>query len=80
MKALYRAEDNAMNYLIIRDFDKLDEDTAVVNRDLSEEEIQEAVKAFTVDENDESFFADDAPEWKEFAEIIAFMNRFEILA
>ena len=63
---------------VIRDFDEPEEDAAVVNWDLSEDEIQEAVKAFEADETDESFFAVE-PKWQDFSEIVASMNRVEIL-
>ena len=40
MKHLYLASDNAMNYLIVRDMDRDENDTAVVNWDLSDDEIR----------------------------------------
>lgn len=46
MLRLYLAEDNAMNYLIFRDFQKDDEDAAVINWDLTEEELKDMLLKF----------------------------------
>lgn len=46
MFELYLAQDNAMNYLIFRDFQREDEDAAVINWDLSEEELKDMLLKF----------------------------------
>ena len=79
MKHLYKAQDNAMTYLIVRDMARDEDDAAVVNWDVSEDEIAEAVKAFEADENTTAFYAD-IPRWQPFDEIRERMNRVEHIA
>ena len=79
MKHLYKGNDNAMNYIFIRDMERGDDDTAIVNWDLSDEEIDEIIKAFGADENDESWYACE-PEFDTFENVTASMNSFEHIA
>ena len=76
MKHLYLATDNALNFIIIRDMSRGDDDTAIVNWDLSEEEIEDIKNAFAEDENDESFYEQE-PDWETFEEVMHMMNGFE---
>ena len=46
MIRLYLAQDNATNYLIIRDFHRDDNDAAVINWDLSEDELKDLLLTF----------------------------------
>ena len=46
MLKLYLAQDNALNYLIFRDFQREEEDAAVINWDLSEEELKDMLLRF----------------------------------
>lgn len=75
MKHLILAEDNNMNYILIRDMSRMDDDTAIVNWDLSDDEIEEIRKAFKADEDTEEFFAA-TPEWTSFEEVTDKMNNF----
>lgn len=68
MKHLYIAEDNAMNYIVLRDMSRGENDTAVVDWDVSYDEI----KAATPDA-----YAPD--EWKPFDEIIENMASFKTI-
>lgn len=81
MKHLYEAWDNAANYLVVRDMDRDENDTAVVNWDLSEKEIEDAVKAFEEDEDDDSFYANPGEDlnFRPFEEIMDSMNGFKAL-
>lgn len=78
MKHLYLALDNAMNYLVIRDMDRGENDTAVVNWDLSKDEIADAVSAFEKNENDTSFYAYE-PEFEPFANVMGRMTDWATL-
>lgn len=78
MKHLYLAQDNNLNFIVIRDMSRGDDDTTIVNWDFSEEEIEDAKRAFAEDENDESFYAQ-APEWQTFEETMDLMNGFECI-
>ena len=76
MKHLILAEGNNQNYIIIRDMNRGDDDTAIVNWDLSDEEIEEIRNEFKADEDSEKFF-EVTPEWQPFEKIINLMNNFE---
>ena len=77
MKHLYLASDNAMNYLIIRDMERDENDTAVVNWDLSDDEIKSAVAAFEANQDDDSFYAGEELEYEPFETVMNRMNQFE---
>jgi len=68
MKHLYIAQTNAMNYIVLRDMSRGDDDTAVVDWDVSDDEI----KAATPD-------GYEAEEWKPFDEIMGTMNSFQTI-
>ena len=75
MKHLILAHDNNLNYIIVRDMDRANEDTAIVNWDLSDDEVEEIKKKFEQNENDESFYESE-PEWEEFEAVMSRMNDF----
>lgn len=80
MKHLYYAEDNAYNYIFVRDMDKDENDTLIVNWDLSEDEVDEIVKAFEANEDDTSFYAIEEENWSPFEEVVGSMNGYHHLA
>lgn len=63
MKHLYIAQDNAMNYILIRDFDRGEDDTIVCDWDLSEDEIKEVKERFERGEYDETSGAAEDADW-----------------
>lgn len=75
MKHMFYAEDNASNYIIIRDMNADDKDTAIVNFDLSDDEIKEIAEKFVENENDMSFYANE-PVWEPFCTIMGNMNEY----
>lgn len=68
MKHLYIAQTNAMNYIVLRDMSRGEDDTAVVDWDVSDDEIKEA----TPD-------AYEPDEWKSFDEVMDDMNTFQTI-
>ena len=76
MKHMFYAEDNASNYIVIRDMSADDNDTAIVNFDLSDDEIKEIAKKFGENENDTSFYADE-PVWEPFSDIMSSMTMYK---
>ena len=76
MKHLYLAEDNYMNFMIIRDMNRGDDDTTIVTGDLSEEEIEDIKKAFAEDENDNHFYELEL-HWDTFENVMALMNNYK---
>lgn len=79
MKRLYLASDNYTNYLIIRDFLRDDDDSAIVNWDLTNAEIDEAIFKFGENPDDTSYFArnPDELEFKPFYDLMSNMNEYE---
>ena len=75
MKNLYIAFANAMNYVVIRDFEREDNDAAIIDFDLSDNELREMLEAF---EAGEAVGMD--PEWMAWDEIMENMNGFQDLA
>lgn len=73
IKHLYVGDTNAMNQLIIRDMDT--DTAAVVEWDLSDDEIKEIADRFAADQNDESWYAD-KPEWKDWEIVRDRLNNF----
>ena len=63
MKHLYIAQDNAMNYILIRDFSREEDDTIVCDWDLSEDEIEDIKARFERGEYDETSGTSDEAEW-----------------
>jgi hypothetical protein len=76
MKHMFYAEDNASNYIVIRDMSADDNDTAIVNFDLSDDEIREIARKFAENENDTSFYADE-PVWEPFGDIMSSMTMYK---
>ena len=76
MKKMFYTEDNASNYIVIRDMSADDNDTAVVNFDLSDDEIMEIARKFAENENDTSFYADE-PVWEPFSDIMRSMTMYK---
>jgi hypothetical protein len=70
---MFYAEDNASNYIVIRDMSADDNDTAVVNFDLSDDEIKEIAKKFGKNENDTSFYVCE-PDCQPFSDIMSSMT------
>lgn len=68
MKHLYIAQTNAMNYIVLRDMSRGEDDTAVVDWDVSDDEI----KLATPD-------AYEPEEWKPFDEVMDEMNTFQTI-
>jgi len=68
MKHLYIAQTNAMNYIVLRDMSRGEDDTAVVDWDVSDNEI----KAATPD-------AYEPDEWKPFDEVMDSVNAFQTI-
>ncbi|MBR0340762.1 MAG: hypothetical protein IJH64_00655 [Oscillospiraceae bacterium] len=68
MKHLYIAQTNAMNYIVLRDMSRGEDDTAVVDWDVSDDEIKSAVP--------DDYEPD---EWKSFDEIMETMNSFQTI-
>lgn len=73
VKHLYVGDTNAMNQIIIRDMDT--DTAAVVEWDLSDDEIKEIADKFTTDQNDESWYADE-PEWEDWETVRDRLNNF----
>lgn len=63
MKHLYKAYDNYQNYILIRDFDRDEDDTIICDWDLSEDEVQTIKDAFERGEYDEKDCVSDDAEW-----------------
>ena len=76
MKHMFYAEDNASNYIIIRDMSADDNDTAVVNFDLSDDEIREVARKFAENEEDTSFYSCE-PDWHPFSDIMSSMTMYK---
>ena len=76
MKNMFYAEDNASNYIIIRDMNADDNDTAIINFDLSNDEIKEIAEKFNENENDTSFYANE-PIWEPFSNIMSSMTMYK---
>lgn len=68
MKHLYIAQTNAMNYIALRDMSRDGNDTAIVDWDVSDDEIKSATP--------DSYEPD---EWKSFAEVMDDMNTFQTI-
>lgn len=73
IKHMYVGDTNAMNQIIIRDMDT--DTAAVVEWDLSDDEIKEIADKFTADQNDESWYAD-KPEWEDWETVRDRLNNF----
>lgn len=73
IKHLYVGDTNAMNQIIIRDMDT--DTAAVVEWDLSDDEIKEIADKFNTDQNDESWYADD-PKWEDWGALRDSLNSF----
>lgn len=73
IKHLYVGDTNSMNQIIIRDMDT--DTAAVVEWDLSDDEIKEIADKFAADQNDESWFADE-PEWENWETVRDRLNSF----
>jgi broad specificity phosphatase PhoE len=73
IKHLYVGDTNSMNVLVIRDMDT--DTAAVVEWDLSDDEIKEIADKFTTDQNDESWYADE-PEWEDWETVRDRLNNF----
>jgi broad specificity phosphatase PhoE len=73
VKHLYVGDTNAMNQIIISDMDT--DTAAVVEWDLSDDEIKEIADKFTTDQNDESWYADE-PEWEDWETVRDRLNNF----
>lgn len=64
MKHLYIAYDNSMNYILIRDFSREEDDTIVCDWDLNDDEIEDIKARFERGEYDETNgAAADEAEW-----------------
>lgn len=75
MLDLYIAQDNALNYVIVRDFDRDDNDAAIINWDLSDEEI---VSILTMPEEELASEVHDADlEWEHWDLLAGSMTRVE---
>lgn len=68
MKHLYIAQTNAMNYIVLRDMSRGEDDAAVADWDVSDDEI----KVATPDDYEPD-------EWKPFEEIMETMNSFQTI-
>lgn len=68
MKHLYIAQTNAMNYIVLRDMSRDENDAAIVDWDVSDDEIKSA----TPD-------AYEPDEWKPFDEVMDEMNTFQTI-
>lgn len=68
MKHLYIAQTNAMNYIVLRDMSRDENDTAIVDWDVSDDEIKSA----TPD-------AYEPDEWKPFDDVMGDMNAFQTI-
>lgn len=68
MKHLYIAQTNAMNYIVLRDMNRDENDTAIVDWDVSDDEIKDA----TPD-------AYEPDEWKPFDETMDGMITFQTI-
>lgn len=73
IKHLYVGDTNGMNQIIIRDMDA--DTAAVVEWDLSDDEIKEIADKFTTDQNDDSWYADE-PEWEDWETVRDRLNNF----
>lgn len=73
VKHMYVGDTNAMNQIIIRDMDT--DTAAVVEWDLSDDEIKEIADKFSADKNDESWYAD-KPEWEDWETVRDRLNNF----
>ena len=73
VKHMYVGDTNAMNQIIIRDMDT--DTAAVVEWDLSDDEIKEIADKFTADQNDESWYADE-PKWEDWETVRDRLNTF----
>ena len=73
VKHMYVGDTNAMNQIIIRDVDT--DTAAVVEWDLSDDEIKEVARKFWEDQSDESWYACD-PEWRPWDEVRDSLNGF----
>ena len=73
MKHMYVGDTNEMNQIIIRDMDT--DTAAVVEWDLSDDEIKEIASKFTADQNDESWYACE-PEWEDWGTLRDSLNSF----
>lgn len=75
MKHLYRASDNALTYLIIRDMERGENDTAIADLDLSDADFEKAAADFEAGTLETIEL-----EWRPFEEVKAQMNSIEWLA
>lgn len=76
IKHLYVGENNAMNLIVIRDMDT--DTAAIVEWDLSDDEIAEVAGKFSDDPDDTSWFADD-PKWEDWETLRDTMNSFHMV-
>lgn len=74
VKHMYVGDTNAMNQIIIRDMDT--DTAAVVEWDLSDDEIKEVARKFWEDQSDESWYACD-PEWEDWETVRDRLNGFQ---
>lgn len=68
-RVLYVTEDNASNYLVIRDMSRGEDDTAVIDWDVSDDQIRAAAENLDSIPEPES--------WQPFGEIIASMTGYQ---
>lgn len=79
MKHLYEANDNYQNYILIRDFDRDEDDTIICDLDLSEDEVQNIKEAFERGEYDEKDCVSDDAEWMTWEQAQAQFNSITAL-
>lgn len=73
IKHLYVVDTNGMNAIVIRDMDT--DTAAVVNWDISDDEISEIAGKFDENQNDSSWYADD-PKWEDWGTLRDSLNSF----
>lgn len=73
IKHLYVGDTSAMNVIVIRDMDS--DTAAVVEWDLSDEEIAKIAGKFSSDQSDTSWFAD-APKWEDWETLRDTLNSY----
>lgn len=77
MKKIYIAYDNVMNYLVIRDMERGEDDTAVINWDFDDDEMEWMHNCYKDPVNNGDIIkacACCAIEWESFEDIKARMN------
>ena len=76
VKHMYVGDTNAMNQIIIRDMDT--DTAAVVEWDLSDDEIKEIADKFSADQSDDSWYADE-PEREDWETVRDRLNSFQAI-